>query len=41
MLPEELLEMSGSLMFALVLAQLARRWVDIGARRRADYLPAS
>ncbi len=41
MLPEELLEMTGSLMFAIVLAQLARHWMDIRAGRRAGYLPAS
>jgi hypothetical protein len=37
MIPEELLEMSGSLMFAFVLARLAVRY----ARRRDGYLPAS
>jgi hypothetical protein len=37
MLPEELLEMSGSLMFAFVLARLAARY----AGRSGRYLPAS
>jgi hypothetical protein len=41
MLPEELLETCGSLMFALVLARLAQRYVDTRAERRDAYLPAS
>lgn len=40
MLPEELLEMCGSLMFALVLAKLARRYADRRELKRLDYLPA-
>jgi hypothetical protein len=41
MLPEELLEMCGSLMFALVLAELARRYADGRDAAPLDYLPAS
>jgi hypothetical protein len=40
MLPEELLEMCGSLLFALVLAGLAKRYAQ-GRQERAAYLPAS
>lgn len=41
MLPEELLETCGSLLFAIVLARLAQRYADGRNERRADYLPAS
>lgn len=41
MLPEELLETCGSLLFAVVLARLAQRYADSRNERRADYLPAS
>ena len=41
MLPEELLETCGALLFAFVLARLAKRYTDIRNERRADYLPAS
>jgi 4-amino-4-deoxy-L-arabinose transferase-like glycosyltransferase len=41
MLPEELLETCGSLMFAFVLARLAQRYVDTRAEGRDAYLPAS
>jgi hypothetical protein len=40
MLPEELLEMCGSLLFALVLAGLAKRYAQ-DRQERAAYLPAS
>jgi hypothetical protein len=41
MLPEELLETSGSLLFAFVLARLAQRYADLRRQRGAAYLPAS
>jgi hypothetical protein len=41
MLPEELLETSGSLLFAFVLARLAQRYADLRRQGGAAYLPAS
>jgi hypothetical protein len=41
MLPEELLETCGSLMFAFVLARLAQRYAESREERRTHYLPAS
>jgi hypothetical protein len=41
MLPEELLEMSGSLLFALVLARLAEQYAGSRDARRPGYFPAS
>jgi 4-amino-4-deoxy-L-arabinose transferase-like glycosyltransferase len=41
MLPEELLETCGSLLFAFVLARLAERYADNRSKRRRAYLPAS